>query len=210
MGSLYDLMTVDLPEVDVDGIRVERFEARSDTIEAFRQAIVGRPVADGTYTKLVVDGKLWMSDTPAEKKDHVPALQMMRLQHAKRVLINGLGIGMVLKAALSFDFIEHIDVIEIDQRIIDVIGPHYNDPRVTIHHADAYEQMRRWPTGARWDVAWHDIWRQIDIDNLPHMERLHRSYGHRVGWQGSWSKELLIRMRAQERKWEKMQEEFLS
>lgn len=49
----------------------------------------------------------------------------------------------------------------------------------------------KWPTGTYWDVAWYDIWPEITSDNLEGMKRLHRSYGRRVGWQGSWARSLI-------------------
>jgi hypothetical protein len=52
----------------------------------------------------------------------------------------------------------------------------------------------KWPPHTRWNIAWHDIWPSISRDNLPEMKYLHRSYGHRVLWQGSWSRELIKRM----------------
>jgi hypothetical protein len=44
-------------------------------------------------------------------------------------------------------------------------------------------------------VAWHDVWANICEDNLPLMARLHRRYGRRVNWQGSWSKEVVLAAR---------------
>jgi hypothetical protein len=82
--------------------------------------------------------------------------------------------------------------------VIALVGPHYaRDPRVTIHHADAY--TIRWPVGIRWDVAWHDIWADMCEDNLPGMATLHRRYGRRVEWQGSWGRERILADRRRSR-----------
>ena len=190
--SPYDLMTVTVPEGELDGLRVERFTVEEHSIANLREMLHGgRQTRPGTYTSLRAGGTLWMSDTDAEKRDHMEALHQIRNWQAKRVLINGLGLGMVLAAALTFDHVEHVDVVEIDERVIRLVGPHYAGPRVTIHHADAYEQTKNWPAGTRWDVAWHDIWPHLCEDNLAEMARLHRSYGRRVDWQGSWGKKLI-------------------
>jgi hypothetical protein len=61
--------------------------------------------------------------------------------------------------------------------------------RLTIHHGDALTY--KWPVGTRWTVAWHDIWDTICEDNLPDMNRLHRRFGRRVDWQGSWCRDLI-------------------
>ena len=95
----------------------------------------------------------------------------------------------------------HVDVVESDKRVISLVGPYYTiDERVTIHHADAFEQSKTWPKDTRWNLAWHDIWADLCEDNLQEMFKLHRSYGRRVDWQGSWGKEDLIRQRIRERR----------
>lgn len=189
---------VDLPAGELDGARIEQFEVTRDG--SFLSALNnhGRHVRPGIYTKLTVDGRMWMSDTNDEWRDHTPAAWRIQRSDSRRVLINGLGIGMVLKAALDCEHVEHVDVVEVDPRVVALVGPHYDDPRVTMATADAY--TKQWPTGTRWDVAWHDIWLDLCTDNLPKMTRLHRSYGRRVEWQGSWGRELLLRQRALERR----------
>jgi spermidine synthase len=152
-----------------------------------------------------------MSDTPAEKADHYEAVHMIENLPAKRVLINGLGLGMVLKAALSFDHVEHVDVVEIDQRVIDLVGPHYlKDPRVTIIHEDALKQTKKWPKGTRWDVVWSDIWPDINTDDLADHTTFGYAYGRRSQWQGSWLHDRLISRRRQERAEEARYAEWMS
>jgi hypothetical protein len=181
---------VHLPAGTLDGLTIEEYEVKHDSIEHLRAVMDGRGTKEGTYTILKRDGRLWMSDTDAEWRDHSEAVWRIRKPETKRVLINGLGIGVIIKAALACDHVEHVDVVEIDERVIKLVGPHYDDPRLTIHHDDAY--TIKWPVGTRWDVAWHDIWADMMEDNLELMAKLHRRYGKRVGWQGSWSKEYLL------------------
>lgn len=142
----------------------------------------------GVYTGLMVGDDLWMSDTPDEITDHYPAID----EAAKvggRVLINGLGLGVVTQAMLSLDNVEHVDVVEYDEQVIELVGPHYECDRLTIHHADAY--VIEWPSDARWNVVWHDIWLPISPDNLPGIRRLYDKYLHRADWQGAWSEDLI-------------------
>lgn len=205
--DLYAAMTVDLPECEQDGLKVEKFTVPPN--DFFNWKLGARATRPGTYTALKINGALWMSDTDAEKKDHLPALWAMQSWEAKRVLINGLGLGMVLKAALAMDHVEHVDVVEIDERVINIIGPHYTkDSRVQIHHADAYEQMSRWPTGTRWDVGWSDIWLHASTDNLADMARLRRSYGRRTDWHDCWLRETLVSIQRKEREEDKQREMF--
>src|SRR5262245_28038668 len=191
--SWYDAMTVTVPEGELDGIAVERFEVPKKSLEGLRQALIGRPVAPGTYTRLVEGHRRWLSATPAEKRDHAAAVIRIAEPHVRRVVINGLGLGMVLQAALSFDHVEHVDVVELDERVIKLIGPHYTkDPRVAIIHADAYDQMSRWPRGTRWDVGWSDIWPDMCADDLADMARLRRSYGRRCSWHDCWGRQEIL------------------
>lgn len=200
--SWYDTMTIDLPECEEDGLRIERFTVERDSIANWR--LGARSTRPGTYTGLMLNGRLWMSDTDAEKRDHMEAAHQMVGWRAKRVLINGLGLGMVLKAALSLDHIERVDVVENDERVLRLVGAYYaRDSRVRLHHADAYEQMSRWPVGTCWDVAWSDIWPDLCTDNLESMAKLRRSYGRRTKWHDCWGRELLVSLRNRERAEEK-------
>lgn len=210
--SLYDAMTVNLPEGEMDGVRVEKFTIEKNNIHNTMNALKsGRGTKPGTYTRLIANGRLWMSDVDAEKRDHLQPLWKMQELQAKRVLINGLGLGMVLKAALSFDHVEHVDVVEIDERIIKLVGPTYQaDPRVAIHHADAYEQTKRWPSGTRWDVGWSDIWGDVSTDDLALMAKMNRSYGRRCTWHGCWAQDMLQLHRERERREEARYSSFWS
>lgn len=189
--SIRDRMTIAVPEGELDGLVVERFEVKPGNLHNMKQAVkYGRGTRPGVYTRLIEPKAeiFWMSDTDAEKNDHVPAVSRIDFLKAKRVLINGLGLGVVLQAALSYDHVEHVDVVEKDERVIKLVGPHYTkDPRVTIHHADAYEQIKAWPRGTRWDVGWSDIWPKISPDNQPDMTRLQKIYQRRCQWHCCWA-----------------------
>lgn len=204
--SYTDRMAVTLPEGEVDGLKIRKFEITGkewwNQLDELKYRRGCRP---GTYTKLVdynakdkngKPGLLWMSDTTAERYDHKEPVAMVQWNKAERVLINGLGIGMVLTAVLTYDHVTHVDVVESDERVIKLVGPHYEaDPRVTIHHADAYEQTKAWPRGTRWDVAWSDIWSEISAENLPGMDQLHKYYQRRTEWHGMWCRKMCLELR---------------
>jgi hypothetical protein len=181
-----DEYKVDLPEGEHGRAKIQRFEIDPKSIWAMRMNLEGRGARGGVYTRLTIGGQLWMSDTEAEIRDHLDAILEIS-RRGGRVLINGLGLGMVVKAALACENVEHVDVIESDPDVLALVGPHYASERCTIHEADAMQM--KWPVGSRWTVAWHDIWLHMSEDNLPEMARLHRSYGRRVDWQGSWGRE---------------------
>ncbi|MFB1500846.1 hypothetical protein [Thiocapsa sp. N5-Cardenillas] len=174
------MQKVVIPEQAVGEWRVERF--RTDNPErALHYALHGRPVPVGEeFTRLMRGQTLVMSDTPAEMRDHIRAVF-----HAKgRCLMNGLGLGMVLKAILLKPEVTAVTVIEKAPEVIAMVAPHYRDPRVEIIEADAFTFTP--PKAVRYQMVWHDIWDSICSDNLPEMHRLHRRYGRRADWQGSW------------------------
>lgn len=150
-----------------------------------------RTIKPGRYKKLVRNGSIIMSNTPAEIDD----LLYFVFESADRggnILINGLGLGVALIAILKYKNINTITVIEKSEDIIKLIAPSFvHDKRINIIHADAFEWKP--PKGMRYNVIWHDIWDNICGDNLPEMTKLHRKYGKKCDWQGSWCKELCRR-----------------
>lgn len=150
----------------------------------------------GRYKRLTHDDRgVVMSNTPMEIATNKDAYE----QATGRVLINGLGMGMLLEAILSKPDVTYVRVIEIDADVIALVGPHFaNNPRVEIVHADAltYKPAK----GEVFDYAWHDIWDSISSDNLPEMATLGRRYNKRVSTsgQGFWARK---QIRQQERRW---------
>jgi len=85
-----------------------------------------------------------------------------------------------------------VTVIEASADVIKLVAPHYAKlwgERFVCVHADAFAYQP--PRGARYGAVWHDIWDDINHDNLPQMRDLHRKYARRTTWQGSWARELL-------------------
>ena len=176
---------------------IERFTVDHVDFSSLRR---GREAPVGqTFTRLKRNGTLVMSDTPAEMRDHLAP----EWKAKGSCLINGLGIGMVLQAVLAKPEVTDVTVVEISQELIDLIAPHYSDPRLTVVCADAFEFVP--PKGKRYQMVWHDIWDDICTDNLEEMTKLHRKYGRLTDWQGSWSKELCLDQRRrdarEDRRW---------
>jgi len=171
---------VTLPEMQKGPWTISKFTVDQPD---FYSMLRGRGVPmGGTFTKAVRNGTLVMSDTPAEMRDHRASVRMA----SGSCLLNGLGIGMVLKNILLKDEVTDITVVEISQDLIDLVAPHYPDPRITFVCCNAFEYKP--PKGKRYNMVWHDIWDYICADNLPEMTKLHRKYGRRTDWQGSWCK----------------------
>jgi len=196
--------TVSIPEGSLGPWTVKRKIVKDD-FARMRLAFSGRsPGEIGDVITMLVHNKrgVVMSDSRAERRDHIGFVA-----NAKgRVLINGLGLGMCLAAALAkvdadgSPVVTRATVVEVDPDVIALVGAHYqSDPRVEIVHASAFDYQP--PKGASYGAVWHDIWDTICADNLPEMTRLHRKYGRRADWQGSWCCWECDRAKRQERKW---------
>ena len=188
----YTRYKVDVPEGVCGDWRVARFTvSKADaSFERLRVVVTGnrRFVREGTYTSLKRKGTLVMSDTHDEIADHLNPIR----KAAGHCLVNGLGLGVVIQAMLQKPEVEHVTVIEAAKEVIELVGPHYQGrfgERLTIVNADAYTWQP--PKGFRYNVVWHDIWDNLCEDNLPLMHKLHRKYGRRTEWQGSWGREQL-------------------
>lgn len=174
---------------------VETFEVGGDEMNFFNLRAMLRPgcrtIEEGTYKKLCYKGNIIMSNTPAEIDDH-----MYFIRHIARgkVLLNGLGLGVALKAILEKPEVESVTVIENSQDVINLVAPSFKDnPKVQIILADAYTWKP--PKGVVYDAVWHDIWSNLCESNLEGMHKLHRKYGKKAMWQGSWGRELCERGR---------------
>lgn len=186
----------------------------ADDLTAKSTRAQGLPHEPGLYTVLQHRERgLVMADTPAEIAGCLDFLD-----HATgRVLVNGLGLGIVPFHLLAYRPVTHVDVVELDADVIHLItdGCHEEgapnawaaDPRLVIHHADAH--IVQWAPRTRWDCAWHDIWDQVTVENLPSMRLLHRRYAHRVGWQMSWEREECLARRRRRRGEQRAAAEFL-
>jgi hypothetical protein len=173
--------------------------------------LTGRMVPPGTWAQLVEEVPIdetdpdsatktvmWMTDTPIEVADQ---MEFYEVAHG-RVLINGLGLGMMQEWILrTKPCVEHMDIVEVNEDVIRLIAPYFDEfaDRVTIHHADALEM--NWPKGSSWDVVFHDIWPSISATNLPEMTRLMRKYGQRAQWQGCWARRECEEMAQREKDW---------
>jgi predicted membrane-bound spermidine synthase len=155
-------------------------------------------VTPGEYARLSVRGQLVMTDTQMEQRSNEAFVR----QANGRVLVAGLGLGMILHPVLAKANVEHVTVLEKEQSVIDLVGPslaHYGE-RLTIVAADAFDWKPA--KGERWDTIYFDIWPHICSDNLDDYARLVRRYSPRLtrktnvrAWLGGWLVEYLRDMR---------------
>ena len=181
---------MDIPDGQSGKWKVETFIVPEKSIENIRLAFQpgNRTVKPGKYKKLTHNDTIVMSNTPAELRDHSYFVYKAKGE----VLINGLGLGCCLTEVLEKKEVTLVTVIEKSIDVINLVSSFFkSDTRVEIIHADAFTWKP--PKGIRYNAIWHDIWNNICEDNLPEMTKLHRKYGKRADWQGSWGRELCKR-----------------
>jgi spermidine synthase len=92
-----------------------------------------------------------MADSEPEMRDHYEAVARAR----GRVLINGLGLGMVLSAILAKPDVEHVTVVEVEPDVIALVGPHYACDRLQIVCTSAFDYEPPAPMSARYrTILW--------------------------------------------------------
>lgn len=173
--------------------RIEEFEVVDDALGQTRAAIKRDPyeyVPPGKYKRLMRNDVVVMSNTPMEIDTNKHFIA-----YAKgRVLINGLGMGMVLTAILDKPEVESVTVIEASKDVIALIAPTFaNNPKLTIINDCAFEYKP--PKGVRYDAVWHDIWDELCGDNVVEMKKLHRKYARRADWQNSWGYRICLNLK---------------
>jgi hypothetical protein len=172
-------------KVEVSHFRIGESEFKS---MLFREAATrGREQATptGDYCRLVINGQTVMSDTYLEYSTNREVVYQARGD----VLIAGLGIGFILVPLLAKEGVKSITVIEKHQEVIDLVGPHFRDSRLSIIQDDIF----KWKPskGSTYDTIYFDIWPCICASNLKEMTRLERRFRPfrgEGGWMGSWAK----------------------
>jgi hypothetical protein len=164
----------------------------------------GGYVPPGEYVRLV--GKcgwpMWMSSTPEELVSNWPLFD-----HAHgRILIAGLGLGIIIHPLMEDEGVEHVTVLERNPDIIALVQPSLqrfiDEGRLTVIEADVFEWDRR---GAKFNVIWLDIWEGKNGDVATEQGKLHRRFQHALDrtdpecWMGSWAREECLYWRRQGR-----------
>ena len=157
-------------------------------------------VFTGEYVRLTVGGELVMSDTPMERYTNKEFLSKAN----GRVLIAGLGLGMIIENLKHNRDVKSITVVEKSQDVIDLISPKITVPNVKYICADIFDWIP--PVKEKYDTIYFDIWANISESNLKDMQILHNKFKGRLNrendkaFMNSWMKEYLRRRRNAERR----------
>lgn len=181
--SLFPSMVKVVPEGERGIAKVKH--DRVSAFHAAMSALRGTPLSEGPICQLFVGGTLWMSDGANEHRTNYEVCVEAR----GRVLIAGLGLGMILTKILAKKEVEHVTIIEKYQDVIDLVGPHFKHKKLQIICADIYEW--RPAKGAKFDCIYFDVWADQSTDDLEDMRKLHqafKSFKAQGAWMESWNR----------------------
>ena len=172
----------------LSAFEVSEAEAKFHNLRCDINRRYAQRISPGRYMQLAHRRRgIVMSNTPMEVRTNLEAYRQAR----GKVLINGLGMGMLLDGILRKPEVESVRVIELDPDVIALVGPRFADnPKCEIIQADAFEY--RPARGEVFDYVWHDIWDDISAENIEQMKKLVRQYRKpRALAQGVWSRDLV-------------------
>lgn len=123
-----------------------------------------------------------------------------------RVLIAGLGLGMIVHGAMKKPEVKHVTVIEKSADVIGLVSPSLppRPRKMAIIEADIFDW--RPARGSLFDVIYFDIWPDRNGDNLTEIAKLHRSFARFLNrdnpnaWMNSWYRDQLVYERARDRR----------
>ncbi len=87
---------------------------------------------------LKIDGQTWMTDDPL----HNEGMKALAEKSRGRVLVAGLGLGLVTDALLKNPEVESVTTVERNEQVIELVHPHFPSivkERLTIEHEDFWK-----------------------------------------------------------------------
>jgi len=162
---------------------------------AIRTGSMVERIEAGNYVKLEIDGEVFMSDTPMEKRTNFDFVE-----HANgRVFIAGLGIGLIVHNILKKKNVKEVVVMEISSDVIDLVAPKFaHDKRVKIVQGDVLEWKPN--KGELFDTIYFDIWYDVSARNYEQMKKLHKNFKYNLNrknqnaFMSSWRKDTTVAM----------------
>lgn len=192
-----------LGEAEIKHLVIGEEEASFTRLRAVVTGGRDAPIREGTYAQLFVNGAMVMSDTQMERMTNYGVLRNAR----GRVLIAGLGLGMIILPMAAKPEVETITVIERSEDVIQLVTPHLrkalgeNSSKLGVLQGDIFTWKPQ--KGSKWDTIYFDIWTDLSTDNLEEMASLHRKFGRRKnlsGWMESWQRDMLKSRRNRDRR----------
>lgn len=130
-------------------------------------------------------GQIWMTDEYCDWVTGVrPVLKAVE-EFSGKVLISGLGIGMLLECLAAQGISKEVTVLEKSSDVIDAVFSklRLKDMRVKVVQCDAND----FTDYGSHEIVWHDIW----IDSAPSLESSKILVDkYQAAWKWSWSQEM--------------------
>lgn len=115
--------------------------------------------------RLYLDGHLQFSTTDEARYHEALLVPVLAATRPRRVLVLGGGDGLALRRILSHPDVEHVDLVDLDPAVttwastfapmVELNGGAFDDPRVTVHHTDAFVFVEE--TAETWDAIVADL-----------------------------------------------------
>ena len=115
-----------------------------------------------TIHQLIGPSGVWMTDYPVEIAQMQQAIKGIR----GKVLVGGLGLGLVASLLAKRKTIKEVRVVEISREVIELVAEHIKHPKISIAFNDLFSELRTIPDGY-FDYALFDIW-QSDSESTFH------------------------------------------
>lgn len=173
-------------ELSMNDVTIKLFEVTNIDAKWFNLRNCSNPISfisSGKYVKLIIDGKLVMSDTPYEMNTN----QKFIYKAHGNVLIGGLGIGLLTKnliPKIESGKINHISIWEKNINLINLwntAGQYLPvHDKISIFNYDVfdYQKVRSQLKGV-FDSVYMDIWTNLDENayaQMKHFRRVFRSF----------------------------------
>lgn len=188
--EVFASMVDKVPEGKSGGVVVKHVTLSSTSVmmENMRAARDGDMEAlccPGRFAILGINGETMMSDTPMERATNLEAVRAAR----GRVLIAGLGLGMVAHPIARKPEVSEVVIVEKNPDVIRLVAPTLpSNIRVVPGDIADFLAKEGKPAPAcrqRFDAVWLDLWKSVDTDDLPEIARL-RKAARRIMAPGAW------------------------
>lgn len=157
---------LDIPEQKIGSFEIRHTiynAGRRIPVTSFRTRMYGGHYAkdlvydhETRWHELLEDGGVWTSDFPIEQFQQRQSLRGFR----GRVLIGGLGLGVVVQMLRRYKSVSQIDVVEKSLEVCQMVQPYVSDERTRFFRTDLYDFLRERQDWKKplWDYAFFDTW----------------------------------------------------
>lgn len=152
------------PEAEAGSLKLSRGTMNAGSTDRWYNPKVGRLL----YTKNPVSIEYpvleqwdvggwftWMSATP----DECSAMKSLAKDASGRVLIGGMGLGILPWLCAAKPLVNSVTVVELQQGVIDLVGPVITHPKIAIVQDDVWGYLTS--TAEKYDYIGLDIWPDI-------------------------------------------------